>query len=50
MPFATSAVKLTVVLSVAASATAAGAIELTKDNFEQHIAGKNAIVKFLAPW
>lgn len=27
-----------------------GAVELTLDNFESTIAGKNAFVKFLAPW
>ena len=27
-----------------------GAVQLTLDNFESTIAGKNAFVKFLAPW
>lgn len=47
---ASSALALSVVLSCAQSAQATGAVELTKDNFEQHTAGKNALVKFLAPW
>jgi len=29
---------------------ALGAVELTKADFESSIAGKNAFVKFLAPW
>ena len=29
---------------------AASAVELTKENFEELTAGKNAFVKFLAPW
>jgi len=28
----------------------ASAVELTKDNFKEKLAGKGAIVKFLAPW
>ena len=31
-------------------AAASGAVELTKDNFSSEVAGKNAFVKFLAPW
>jgi len=33
-------------------ASASGAVELTKANFEQKVFGesKNAFVKFLAPW
>jgi len=29
---------------------AANGMELTKDNFETSLSGKNAIVKFQAPW
>ena len=32
------------------SASASGAVELDLDNFESKISGKNAFVKFLAPW
>jgi len=28
----------------------ASAVELTKENFQGHVAGKGAFVKFLAPW
>lgn len=46
--------KLPLLLLVAASATsiasAGGAVELDLDNFESKLAGKNSIVKFLAPW
>ena len=31
------------------TAQAGGAVELSKDNFDSELAGKNAIVKFLAP-
>jgi len=39
-------------LLVLRTAAAAGAEELTKDNFESlvHGSGKSAFVKFLAPW
>jgi len=33
-----------------ARADAGGAVELTLANFEKETAGKNAFVKFLAPW
>jgi len=36
--------------SMAAVTMADGAVELTKDNFDAELEGKNAIVKFLAPW
>jgi len=36
--------------SIATTAAAAGAVELTKENFETKVQGKNAFVKFLAPW
>jgi hypothetical protein len=36
--------------SMAAVATAAGPVSLNADNFEATIEGKNAIVKFQAPW
>lgn len=46
--------KLPLLLLVAASsapiAAASGAVELDLDTFESKMAGKNAIVKFLAPW
>ena len=46
--------KLPLLLLAAASsasvASASGAVELDLDNFESKVAGKNAIVKFLAPW
>jgi hypothetical protein len=41
---------LLAVLSAAVTASAAGALELTPDNFEDSIKGKNGFVKFLAPW
>ncbi|OLQ15514.1 UDP-N-acetylglucosamine--peptide N-acetylglucosaminyltransferase 110 kDa subunit [Symbiodinium microadriaticum] len=28
----------------------AGAVELTKDNWDEHVSGKTVFVKFLAPW
>ena len=31
-------------------ASASGSVELTMDNFQDKLAGKNAFVKFLAPW
>jgi len=40
---------LTLALCVA-SAAADGAVTLTKDNYATEVAGKNAFVKFLAPW
>jgi len=30
--------------------TSAASIELTSDNFAAEMSGKNAFVKFLAPW
>jgi thiol-disulfide isomerase/thioredoxin len=32
------------------STVSAGAMELSLDNFDDKIAGKNAFVKFFAPW
>ena len=32
------------------AAANAGAVELTKSNFEDKAAGRNAFIKFLAPW
>jgi protein disulfide-isomerase A6 len=38
-------------LSLVATSNAAGAMDLTADNFETEIGGKkNAFVKFYAPW
>jgi len=34
----------------AATVQASGAVELTLDNFDDEVGGKNAFVKFLAPW
>jgi len=44
--------KLSLLLSATslAVASASGAVELTLDNFEEKLAGKNALVKFFAPW
>ena len=36
--------------SAASTASAAGAVDLTQENFAEAIKGKNAFVKFLAPW
>jgi len=41
---------LLLVASTIASASAGGALELSLDTFESSMAGKNGIVKFLAPW
>jgi NOL1/NOP2/fmu family ribosome biogenesis protein len=41
------------ILSVALALVASqqtSAIELTADNFEEHTAGKQVFIKFLAPW
>jgi hypothetical protein len=35
--------------SLATTAQAGGAVELSEDNFGKKVAGKNAFVKFLAP-
>ena len=32
------------------AAAAASAVEMTKENFKDQTDGKNAFVKFLAPW
>jgi len=39
-----------VVLNAASQVYAAGAANLNGENFVQSISGKNAFVKFLAPW
>ena len=39
-----------VAAAFAAVASASGPVELTKENFDEVTAGKNAFVKFLAPW
>lgn len=39
-----------VLLMAMAVGAAGSAVELTKDNFESQKSGKNAFVKFLAPW
>jgi hypothetical protein len=36
--------------AAAATASASGAVELTLENFKDKVKGKNAFVKFLAPW
>lgn len=41
---------LAILTLLPAAAFAAGAIELTMDNFKDAMSGKNAFVKFLAPW
>jgi hypothetical protein len=35
---------------IAGTASASGAVELTKDNFSSEVGPKNAFIKFLAPW
>lgn len=42
--------KSCLVLACAVATANAGAVELTKSNFEELSAGKNAFVKFQAPW
>lgn len=42
--------KLTALLLLPAVALAGGAVELTKDTFKSATGGKNAFIKFLAPW
>jgi len=37
-------------LAMCVAAAAGSATELTKENFEDLTSGKNAFVKFLAPW
>jgi len=41
---------LAAVASLVASVSAGGAVELSMDNYEKEMAGKNSFVKFLAPW
>jgi hypothetical protein len=36
--------------SLVTATAASGAFELTMDNYESTVSGKNAFVKFLAPW
>jgi len=42
--------KLTALVFGALAATASAATELTESSFDGAIQGKNALVKFLAPW
>jgi hypothetical protein len=37
-------------LSAAGTVSAAGAVDLTNLNFAEEIKGKNAFIKFFAPW
>jgi len=37
-------------LLLALLAVPAGAVELTKDNWDTEVAGKTVFLKFLAPW
>jgi hypothetical protein len=37
-------------MAAAATASANGVVELTQDNFKDKVKGKNAFVKFFAPW
>jgi hypothetical protein len=37
-------------LSATGTASAAGAVDLTKENFPEQVKGRNAFVKFQAPW
>jgi hypothetical protein len=46
----TTLLAIVVALSSASVASASGAVELTKLNFDEKTSGKNAFVKFLAPW
>jgi len=39
-----------VALATAALSAAAGATELTKESWDDAVAGKTVFVKFLAPW
>jgi len=39
-----------ILLSLLAVGAYGGAVELTSSNFKDEVAGKNAFVKFLAPW
>jgi len=39
-----------VIFVLLALAAAANAIELTKGNFAEKVAGKSVFIKFLAPW
>ena len=43
-------VNIAAILSLFAATANAGAVELTLDNFNDKIAGKNGFVKFQAPW
>jgi thiol-disulfide isomerase/thioredoxin len=38
------------ILALVATTAAGGAVELTKSNFNTELAGKNAFIKFFAPW
>lgn len=45
-----TSLSLVIGAALAASAQANGAVELSLDNFDKEMAGKNGFVKFLAPW
>jgi len=38
------------VVAIALLASAAGAMELTAENFDKETAGKSVFIKFQAPW
>jgi len=42
--------KLATLFLLPATILAGGAVELTKDTYKSAMSGKNAFVKFLAPW
>jgi hypothetical protein len=42
--------KLLTLALIPAAVLAGGALELTQDTFADALSGKNALVKFLAPW
>jgi len=46
----TTLLAIVIALFSASLADASGPVELTKLNFEEKVHGKNAFVKFLAPW
>lgn len=56
MPFINSTIMSKYLLAAAALVSALngvsveGAVELTKENYSDHAKGKNAFIKFLAPW
>lgn len=42
--------KIALILAALPVAVTGGAVELDMDNFSSELEGKNAFVKFLAPW